>query len=396
MSHPYLAAARDLRRTIDAHAARAGGAPVPQETVLAMHAAGLYGITAPREVGGADLSLVEVLDVTAEISRADGSAGWCLMASNGVTSFFGAFASDAFVQRMFAGGAPRMAFGSNYGTSVREADAYRVSGRYSFASGIASANWVGAGFWAPGADPSVLRFPNPDILFGAVPADQVVLHGNWDVMGLESTASWDYEVRDARIPEGGVFPFAAPQRRRGRAHFEMGVLPLTALGHGGVAIGITRRALDELAVLARTKQRLGAASALAQSERFLHALGMLEARARAGESWMRETAARAEATCERTGTPDPAELRALRQAVVHVTQDGADIVRQVYLLGGTSALRAGPLERCFRDMHAASQHFIASPGPTLEYAQGVLESAPASALEAPGADPPLATGRERY
>jgi alkylation response protein AidB-like acyl-CoA dehydrogenase len=382
LAHRLLEAARDLRRQIDANAVRAGDAPVPRETVEAMHAAGLYGILAPREVGGAELPLVDVLEVVSEVARADGSAGWCLMAASGVVAFFGAYSADDFAARMFSGGVPRMAFGSNYGTSVREGEGYRVSGRYSFGSGIAAATWVGAGFWAPGAEPAVLRFPNPDILFGAVPAEQVKLLGNWDVLGLQSTASWDYEVRDAWIPLGGTFPFAVPVRRRGGPRFELGVLPLTALGHGGFAIGVVRRALDELAVLARGKQRLGAAGALAQSERFLHALGTLEGRARASASWVREAIARAEEEVVRSGAADPERLRELRQAVVHVTQDGADVVRQAYLLAGTTALRAGPLQRCFRDVHAASQHFVASPGPTLEYAQGLLATAPDSALDA--------------
>jgi alkylation response protein AidB-like acyl-CoA dehydrogenase len=382
MPDRFLDAARDLRASIDAAARRAGSAPVPRETVDAMYAAGLYGIMAPRDVGGAELPLVDVLDIVAEISRADGSAGWCLMAASGVVSYFGAFCSDAFVGDMFAHGVPRMAMGSNYGTSTREGAGFRVQGRYSFGSGLEAAQWVGAAFWAPGADPGVLRFPNPDILFGALPAGEIEARGNWDVMGLQATASWDYEVREAWIPEGGTFPFAVPERRRGGPRFAMGVLPLTALGHGGFAIGVTRRALDELAVLARTKQRLGSPGALAQSERFLHLLGALEARARAGASWLRETLGRAEATTERTGKPDPAELRALRQAVVHVTQDGADVVRQVYLQAGTTALRTGPLERCFRDMHAASQHFVASPGPTLEFAAEIVASAPTSALDA--------------
>ena len=45
---------------------------------------------------------------------------------------------------------------------------------------------------------------------------------------------------------------------------------------------------------------------------------------------------------------------------MHVTREGADIVREAYLLGGTSALRDGPLQRCFRDIHAAGQHFMMS------------------------------------
>lgn len=376
-----LDAARDLRAIVDANARRGANAPVLRETVQAMYDAGLYGIMAPREVGGAELPLVEVLDIVAEISRADGSAGWCLMAASGVVSYFGAFCSDDFVREMFADGMPRMAMGSNYGTSTREGAGFRVRGSYSFGSGIEAATWVGAAFWAPGADPSVLRFPNPDILFGALPAAQVEVKGNWEVMGLQATASWDYEVRDAWIAEGATFPFAVPNRRRGGPRFAMGVLPLTAVGHGGFAIGVTRRALDELAVLARAKQRLGSAGSLAQSERFLHLLGTLESRARADATWLRETVARAEATTERTGKSDPAELRVLRQAVVHATQDGADIVRQAYLQAGTTALRSGPLDRCFRDMHAASQHFVASPGPTLEFSAEIVANAPASALD---------------
>ena len=71
-----------------------------------------------------------------------------------------------------------------------------------------------------------------------------------------------------------------------------------------------------------------------------------------------------------------------RQATVHVTQEAADIVRQAYLLAGTSALREGPLQRCFRDIHAGSQHFFASPASTLDFARDLMAAAPESALDA--------------
>ncbi len=64
--------------------------------------------------------------------------------------------------------------------------------------------------------------------------------------------------------------------------------------------------------------------------------------------------------------------------MVHVTQDGAAIAREVYLLAGTSALREGSLQRFFRDMHAASQHFVAGSSPTLELAQYMLGGVQAS------------------
>jgi hypothetical protein len=62
----------------------------------------------------------------------------------------------------------------------------------------------------------------------------------------------------------------------------------------------------------------------------------------------------------------------LRAVTVHVTHDGADIVRECYLLAGTTALRRGPLERCFRDIHAGTQHFFASPAGPIELGRDLI------------------------
>jgi alkylation response protein AidB-like acyl-CoA dehydrogenase len=372
-----LQAARALRKTIDAGARTTDGATsvVADETVEAMTQAGLYGIMAPREVGGAELPLVEAIDVLAEVARADGSAGWCLMANASTVSLFGAYLDDAFIDEMFGAGVPRVAFGTNYGTAQPEDGGYRISGRYAFGSGIAHARWIGAGLIHP-ADPE-------QILFCALPADQAKILGNWDVMGLQETGSFDYAVNDVWVPEAATFPFVSPVRRRGGPVFELGVIPLTAAAHAGFAIGVVRRALDELAALARCKQRFGAASTLAENERFLITLGTLEGRARAAASWVHETYARAEDTVQRTGKPDPADVLALRQSAVHVTQDGADVVREAYLLAGTTALRSGPLARCFSDIHAGTQHYITGTIPPLELGRQLVEAAPDSALDAP-------------
>ena len=56
--------------------------------------------------------------------------------------------------------------------------------------------------------------------------------------------------------------------------------------------------------------------------------------------------------------------------------------RQAYLLAGTTGLRAGALQRCFRDLHAGSQHFFASPASTQDFARDLMEATPDSALDA--------------
>jgi alkylation response protein AidB-like acyl-CoA dehydrogenase len=308
--------------------------------------------------------------VFAEVARADGSTGWCLMAGASAVAYFGAYCDDDFVAKLFADGVPLVAgqFAPN-GSGETEDGGYRVTGNYQFGSGLHYAEWVGAGFLVapPQGSDDPARY-----LFGVVPKEEVDLRGNWDVLGLEATASWDYGLRGAFVPEGATFLFAAPTRRRGGPVYELGVIAQTAAGHAGFALGVTRRALEELRAVARTKVRMGASSFLVDDPRFLQSLGTLESRFRAAEAWVREAFARVENTVVETGRIDLVQNNEVRQATVHVTQEGADIVRQAYLLAGTTALRQGPLQRCFRDIHAGSQHFFASPASTLDFARDLM------------------------
>lgn len=339
--------------------------PVPAATVSALTDAGLHEIMVPTEVGGLEAPVVDCIDVIAEISRADASAGWCLMANVATIAFFGAWAADDFAASLFADGVPLAAgqFAPN-GTATPVDGGYRITGEYQFGSGVNHSSWIGAGVLTAEDDSR--------LLMALVPRTEVDLRDGWDVLGLEATASWDYTITDAWAPEGATFDFFAPVQHRGGPMYQLGVLGLTSAGHAGVAIGVVRRALDELRAIATTKARMGASAPLRERESFLVALAALESRARAAASWVRETFAAAEATAVRTGAADPAEVALARQSTVHVTQDGADVVRQAYLLAGTDALRAGPLQRCFRDIHAATQHFFAGEFASIEAGRALL------------------------
>lgn len=372
-----LESARDLRALIDRNAREHEQEPVSAESVAALTEAGLFGAIAPRDVGGLELSFRDALDVYAEVAWADASTGWCLMASGTSAAFFGAWCPDELVERVFADGVPHLAgqFAPN-GTAVATDGGYRVTGRYSFGSGLNDAEWVGAGvITQPSGDDA------PEYRFALMPRDQIDLRGNWEVLGLQATASWDYGVDDVYVPEDATFPFLAPTRYRGGPSYDLGVLTITALGHAGWAIGVVRRTLDELRVLARHKQRMGASSVLAENERFLADLGHLEARLRGAAAWVREAFGAAEDAAADGRPDDPEVAMGVRAATVFVTHEGADIVRRAYLLGGTSALRHGVIERCFRDIHAGTQHAMANVSTYVDLGRSLMATAPADALD---------------
>jgi alkylation response protein AidB-like acyl-CoA dehydrogenase len=366
MTTPQLAAARDLFHTLAA-AGDDAGPTVSKVALDALDQADLNGLMVPKEAGGKGLPLVDVVDVYEEVSRADGSIGWCHFATDVTATFFAAYLPDDGVADVFADGVPLMAgqFAPN-GTAAVDGDDLIVSGDYQFGSGIDHADWAGAGVLTTPTDGS-----DPEYLFVALPVGEAELKGNWDVLGLQATASYDYRLDEVRVPRRRSFDFFNPTIHRGGPRYALGVLPLTAAGHAGWALGVTRRALDELAGFASVA-RMGAATTLNESERFLFEYGQLEGRWRAGRAWVHEAVAAAEAEAQATGSISPRTANLVREACRHVNQGGADIARQAYLLAGTRALRDGPLQRAFRDLHAGSQHFFASPSAAIDLARSLL------------------------
>jgi indole-3-acetate monooxygenase len=367
-----LEAARGLYHELDANAAAlAPGQAMDRASLDALARAGLLGPMVPRDTGGAELALVDVVEIYSEISRADGSTGWCHFASDVAATFFGAYLPDSGARRVFADGVPHMAgqFAPN-GTALVDGDELVLSGDYQFGSGIAHAQWAGAGVLTTPEDGT-----DPAYLFACFPAEAVELQGNWDVLGLQATASYDYALDGVRVPADQSFDFFAPTVHRGAPRYSLGVIPLTALGHAGWALGVTRRMLDETIAIAAGTTRMGAPSSLADSERFLFELGALEGRWQAGRAWVRQAAVAAEDEAERHGAVSDLTANLVRESCRHVNQGGADIARQLYLLAGTRALRDGPLQRCFRDLHAGSQHFFASPSAAVDLARSLIAHA---------------------
>ena len=365
-----LAAARALRALVEAHA-HADATPVDHEVVAALRDAGLYGALTPKELGGLELTPEEALDVVEEIAYADGSTAWTLMACITSSAFMGAWCDDAFVREWYSDRVPLVAGQlAPVAQAVRAPGGYRVTGKYQFGSGIDHADMVGMGFLVIDGDAP------PEYRIGVAPKAEVTITGNWDVLGLRATASYDYTVDDLFLPEAATFSYAepgsiAPIHRRGGPLYDLGVLILTCIGHAAWAIGLTRRALDEVRAIAPTKLRMMHATVLAESERFLHDFARLEQRARAAAGRTHEVFRDAQEAAE-LGTADAALSAEVRSTNAFVTEEAAEIIRGCYLLAGTTGLRSGPLERAFRDIHAGTQHAMVNPQHHVEWAKTLL------------------------
>lgn len=361
-----LTAARAVTDVVEREAAASEAArTLTQPVVDALHDAGLFRLMTPRDLGGEEADLATVLAVYEEVTRADASTGWSLLANATTTGFAGAFLGDRAVKAMFGGDADPVHAGqfAPRGTSVACDGGYVVSGRYSFGSGCAHAGWMGGGTIEldEQGTPVISERGIPVIRAFFVPAAGVELLGNWDVMGLCGTGSYDYAVPEQTVDESFTFRLVEDEPQRGGPLYRLGVLGLTAAGHAAFALGVGKRALEELLTIVAGKQRLGATIPLREQQLFRHELGMHDAALRAARALVFEAFDDAQSTLERGDDATPLQRQRLRQATTYATRVAVDVVRFAYTAAGTDALRPSVLQRCFRDMHAATQHIFVDP-----------------------------------
>ena len=115
---------------------------LPRRLVDELHAANLFRMWLPRAIGGAELPPLAFLAVIEELSRQDGSLGWCTVIPAGYGRLAGALEEDV-AREIFATGMGVLVGTLNpTGKAVAAPGGYRVTGRWSYGSFIGYGDWV--------------------------------------------------------------------------------------------------------------------------------------------------------------------------------------------------------------------------------------------------------------
>jgi indole-3-acetate monooxygenase len=358
----WLERIRALGPMIDAAAAaRPEATELAPEVVAALDDAGVFAMMAPREVGGSEAAPDELIDVISELSYWDGSAGWYAHAVMTGGSVAGAFLGERAAAAIFPGGRFLHAAGqaAPTGRAEREGDHYRISGRYSFGSGSPHAQWIVGGYVLhEGGRPVTGENGAPVMLIGLAPRETVRFLGNWDVIGLRGTGSYDFEVTEQLLHQDFFFNPGAPVQRRGGALYRMGFMALPCISHGSFAIGAARRVLDEWRAFARGKPR-GNGTPMNETATFQRDYARAAADLRAAEAYFRGTFANIHAAaCESRPIADELRLDG-RLSTSHAFVAAMRVAQTAFASCTTFAIRNGSaFQRAFRDIHAGNAHFL--------------------------------------
>jgi len=179
------------------------------------------------------------------------------------------------------------------------------------------------------------------------------------VLGLRATGSIDYTTEDVFVPEAYTHFAVTESPRRGGALYTIGIVGFALICHSGWACGIGRRLLDELSK--KVRSGVGRAGSLATSDAFHEQYARAEGTYRAACALVNEAWGSVTASLEQ-GTPlDARQQTLIRLALAHITWSCHEVAEFVYTTAGTVALRAGTIQRLFRDMHAGTQHITSAP-----------------------------------
>ena len=380
-----LANARALAPLVDAARHRLDRERrLPDALVEAIGEAGLFGLWLPRALGGPELAPCRLLEVVEELSRQDGSVGWCTAIAAGHGRLAGALAPNTACEIFGCGRALGRSVVAGTinptGRAVAVPGGHRVTGRWGYGSAIEHSAWVFGNCVVhdergpqPGPDGA------PQMRLCLFPRAEVEVIDTWHVGGLRGTGSHDFQVRDRFVPEERTLPLRdfTPVPTQPGALYAMPMPTVFASILPAILLGIARAAIDALVALAAGRTPTGSPVRLSEKVLAQADLARAEARVRGGRAllfeefaslWQDVLAGR-EATVQRR-----ALVRLAACQAAHLAIEAVDIA---YAMGGGSAIREdNRLERCFRDAHAVAQHFSIAEHSNLEPIGRVLFGLP--------------------
>jgi len=329
---------------------------VPAATIKAIQEAGLFRALQPRRHGGFELPPSAFYEATMELASACGSTGW-VYGVVGVHAWQLAL-YPADVQEEVWGDDPSTLASSSYAPTgiVEPVDGgYRLRGRWNFSSGCGHCRWALLGG-------IVVENGLPDHVTFLVPDSDYAIEDVWHVAGLAGTGSNDVVIEEAFVPARRAQPTASRIGGAGVHASPLYQLPFASVFANAISaatIGIAMGAVDAYRehTLHRVRASYGekAAADPFSQVRLAEAAGELDDARLGLRRNMDEILRLAEA-----GEEIPEALRVrIRRDQVRGSKAAVRATDRVFeSAGGRALFLDQPIQRAWRDVHAARVHAI--------------------------------------
>jgi 3-hydroxy-9,10-secoandrosta-1,3,5(10)-triene-9,17-dione monooxygenase len=337
---------------------------VPDESIADLHRAGLFRAFQPRSIGGGELPYRAMVELGAILARGCGSTAWVLTNLASHHWMLGMWPKPAQDEIWGADG-PDVLIGSAFafpaGRASKVKGGHRLKGRWPFSSGVDPCAW---NFIGALAEENGKLEPR---VFIVKAADYAIID-NWHAAGLAGTGSKDVEIKDAFVPDhrslspaqisGGATPGSAVNPG---PLYRLPVFSLFPFILSAVALGLAQGAIEEFTQSMRGRAGTYAGKKLAELATLQLRLAEASALSDAAEKAM--ISACEEATLQTEAGKIPAledRVRWRRDAAYGAGMCAKAVDLLFAGAGGNAIYKSNPLQRIWRDVHAANGHYLMS------------------------------------
>jgi 3-hydroxy-9,10-secoandrosta-1,3,5(10)-triene-9,17-dione monooxygenase len=334
---------------------------IPQDTIAELHACGLMRLMQPKHYRGSELGLTALMDVVLELAKGCASTAWVYsnLASHSwnIGQLTRQAQDDVWADNPNALVATGLAFPC--GKAVPVEGGYKVSGKWPFGSGVNASQWmfVGAMTDRDGGAPERRFFLIPEEGFKSL--------DNWRAYGLTATGSHDVEVNEIFVPEHrsvSAEVFAAGQNLPGSKLYSNPLYKMPTFAAFAyvlciVPLGTAKAAVEQFTATMRKRAGTYTGARLAELTPVQARIAEAAACVEFAESVVRRDWMDLEGMVEKEQFPSiETKLRWKRNAAF-ATQLAVRSVDALMPAAGAAGLSSElPLQRQFRDIHAASSH----------------------------------------
>lgn len=332
---------------------------LPADTISDYRKSGLAGLLLPARYGGQQADFPQIFDPVRRMAHGCASSAWTLAfytLHNWMLALFGEQAQD----EVFADGpvlcpAPL----APTGRGVPDGDGIRLSGRWSWATGVMDADWIMVGAIC-GPDDA----PYPALAL--LPAADIVVEDVWHTAGMRATGSNDVVISDAWVPQhrlvtvvdiySGTAPGAA---LHDSSAYRWPMVPALALVAAMPALGAAERVADLFAK--RLGERVMAYSGAAQKNQ-------PAAQIRLGDARVRLRALHGLFDNTVSGIQDAVDARErisrsmradARAAAAHIVHESRAVIADLLEASGASVhFLTNPMQRAKRDVDIICGHVV--------------------------------------
>jgi len=322
-----------------------------------------FQLLVPRDSGGLERPLPEVVRVFEALAWAEASTGWCVNLGAGANMFAGYL--DALASKNIFDDPATCCAGSGAisGKALRTTGGYFLSGRWKYASGANHATHFTANAWLLDEEGAALTEDGQPVFRSfIVPAARIINHRNWNAIGLKATSSNDFEATDVFVPERHVFTLLRPSSFAGGPLYRFPFTQLAIVNMSCMITGIALHFLDLYRELAQSKRPLHSDILLSDHPKARAIADTAERRLTEARATMYAALDSAWTGYANGGAAAAPQLQELSTACRHASGAAYRLLNELYPLFGMSILDPQTAySKVWRDGMTASQHYLMSP-----------------------------------